>query len=1704
MVQEKKKPNIAKRIARIVFKTILFLLLFFLLIVGLILTPPVQNFIKSKAVTYLEKKLQTKVAVGKIFIGLPKKVVLKDIYIEDRQRDTLLSGGGIQVDIGIWKLITGGGVEINSVELNDITAKVKRQLPDTTFNFQFIIDAFASKEPKTDTATDTSSTPFTLHKLDFNNIRVVYKDDVTGNDVSAFLTNFETNITTFDLDKMAFKVPSVTLEGLTANVRQVKPLATPEPEEKDLEEASEPINMQLDIGEIDLQKIKLDYGNEVSALFANLDLGELNIQPKKTDLANQAIDIESITLGGTTAAIRFGKKTEAKVVKQEVQQEVESRAEAGWRLRLASLQLNDNNLSFNDDNAPRTKEGMDYMHLKADSVTLHLNDFIFANDSIAGSIKKAYMQEQSGFVLQQLQTDFLYSGKQAYVKDLLLKTPGTELKRKAVLTYPSLEAIQKDIAQLQVDIELTDSKISGRDILTFVPALRSQPAFANPDTVWLFNGDVKGSVNDLRIATLQLSGLKDTRVNMNGNIKGLPDANKITADLSIQNISTSRRDIVLLAPANTLPANITIPERLSLTGKIKGNSGKLNTDIRLSTTLGNASIKGWLNQVTDKRRSSYDIVLYAERLDLGTILQDKKNFGPITARFAVKGRGYDPAYANATLSGKIISAILNQYNYKDLSINAGIANQQATVNAAIADPNIHIKLDAEADLSQQYPAVKAVLDIDSIKTNPLHFTQDMFVYRGKIDADFPGTNPDSLQGRLFILQSLLVHNQQRVQVDTVQLIADATDSSRYIRFNSDVVNATLEGKYKLTEMGTVIERSIEPYFAMSDSTQKTDTLSAYNFTLDAQIMNGPVLQTFVPTLERMDSVTLRSHFSTDSGFHAMLTAPQVHIGTNHISNFVLQAGTADSAINVTADVEQVAIGQSLALHQTKINATLANNNIDLGLNIKDKTGKQKYNLGALIHQLKGGIYEFSIDPEKLMLNYDTWVASEGNKITFNKGDINAENFVLSQQAQQLSINSTSKEANAPMEVGFKDFRIATITGFVQPDSTLADGKLDGKVVVNNITSQPVFTGDLTIENLSVKQDTVGNVKLLVDNKVANTYNADVSITGRGNDVHLTGNYVTTNSSFDMNLDIRALPLTTAQAFSAGAMRDASGFVNGQFDISGTIDKPVVVGELNFNKAAFNLSMLNNPLKIDQEKIVVNEEGIRFNRFQIKDSANNELRLDGLAATSNFTNYNFDLDVRADNFRALNSTDKDNKLFYGTLYFDTNLKVTGTEKAPAIDGRLKVNEDTKMTIVLPQNEPGVVDREGVVVFVDKDAPMNDSLFMASYDSLNTSSFQGMDINVNVEVDKEADFTLIVDQGSGDFLNVKGEAQLNAGIDQSGKVSLAGTYELQEGSYELTFNFLKRKFNIVQGSKLTWEGEPTSANVNITAKYTANTAPLDLVKNQLGADVTSASRNTYLQRLPFDVMLKMEGKLLQPKITFDIILPENKNYSVSGDVINTVRTKLEMLRQDDAEMNKQVFSLLLLNRFTAEDPFSSSSSTSTSTLVRQSVSKLLTEQLNRLAADIIKGVDLNFDIASSDDYTTGERQNRTDLNVGLSKRLLNDRLTVTIGSNFELEGPQNSNQQSTNIAGNVALDYRLSEDGRYMLRGYRKNEYQGIIEGYIVETGLSFIITVDYNRFRDIFKRKRTAEERKKMREQKREQRARDKNSDDAETTKNSAE
>ena len=532
-------------------------------------------------------------------------------------------------------------------------------------------------------------------------------------------------------------------------------------------------------------------------------------------------------------------------------------------------------------------------------------------------------------------------------------------------------------------------------------------------------------------------------------------------------------------------------------------------------------------------------------------------------------------------------------------------------------------------------------------------------------------------------------------------------------------------------------------------------------------------------------------------------------------------------------------------------------------------------------------------------------------------------------------------------------------------------------------------------------------------------------------------------------------------------------------MTGNTSAPKINGELNFNDAGFRVTQLNSYFKTKNEKITFNNETISFDKFSLFDENDNELYVNGTIQSPDFVKYNFNLVVEANDFRAINSKAKDNDLFYGDLFLDTKLNIKGNLDSPVIDGTLKINKETKFTVVMPQSDPSIADREGIVEFVDED-----NLYLRQtvdmQNKLNQSELKGMNVNVAISIDKEAELTLLIDKSNGDYLNLKGEAELVGGIDQSGKTTLTGKYEFSDGSYQMNFNGIKRKFDIQKGSFITWNGEPTMATLNITAIYKVNTAPIDLLGSQL-TNLPPSVQNTYKQKLPFQTLLKMNGELLKPEISFGIVLPEG-NYNVSTDVVDMTQTKLKQLEQDPAELNKQVFALLLLNRFVGENPFSSESGgTNAESFARQSVSKILSQQLNNLAGDLITGFEVNFDLESTEDYTTGTMQNRTDLNVEVSKKLLDDRLKVTVGSSFGVEGQERANEETTNIAGDVALDYQLTKDGRYMVRAYRKNQYQVAVEGQVIETGVAFVITMSYNKFRELFHR--TEKEKQLIREEK---------------------
>jgi len=1652
------------------------ILLLILLIFILIQVPAIQDFARRKTVSFLQNKLKTKVEVSKLSIDFPKLVVLKGVLFEDQSHDTLLSGDVLKVDISLFKLLKNQ-VQINEIKLQGITVNVQRTLPDSTFNFDYILKAFNTTPVKN--ASDTAAgMKISLDKITLDRITVSLKDAVTANDIRIHINHFNTRFREFDLDKMRFSVPIIRLAGLNAVIVQSKPALKQERTAKVEAESNIPFDLDLKLGTIDLSQIKIDYQNDISNLKTKLDLGQLLVDVESINLKKQRIALKSIVLANTGTEVLLGKSEQAKVVVKEVKKVAKATLNNDWRVTVGKADFSNINLKYDDFNQPVQQQGMDFAHLGITDFNLHAADFTYSMDTISGRVAAGSLKNKDDFVLKALHTEFVYSKTGVVLNNLYLETPGSTVRNYLRIGYPSLETLLKDPGIMSINARLLNSRISFKDILTFVPQLADVDPFKNNHTAIVnITGTLSGNIAKLNIPDLLITGFGNTRINASGNITGLPDMNRSKFDITIHEFKSGSADLNQLLSPGIIPESIRIPEVFIITGKFNGGISSFRTNLDMSSTYGAAKVSAGLQNGNQKGNEIFNASIELTGFNAGHLFKQDSVLGLISGQAQVNGTGMDPETMNAHFTVVASSAELKGYAYKNLVLNGNIADQNLDLAAKMNDPNLQFNIDAKAIIKNKYPSVNFTLNIDTLNLQKLNLYDSDLRFKGKIVADFLSTNPDSLIGTLNAGNLLVTANEKRYQLDSINIIATLDGEQKVLLIKSEVLTASLTGKYNLTEISSALTNEINTYFKIGDSTE-LPVSKAQDFSFAAKFTNHPIVQEFVPHLTHLEPVEMKGTFnSVDGGLKLEATTAKIIYSGISADNVSLMVKNSEDALNYKLNMDGIS-ASSFKINKTSLSGKVKSNTISVNLKMADQSDKDKYQLAGLFSAIDNQ-YQFSFNPDGLMLNYDSWTVTPANFVQFGPEGIMAGNLNLSGKGQELSVNSNPRQVNAPLKVDFTDFKISTLTAIAETDTILADGIINGNVVLENLDSSPVFIGDLKIKDFSFRADTLGDISLKVNNSEANTYAANVNITGKGNDILLDGKYFQrpeNKSSFDFGLDIGKLNLATVEGLSMGNLKDASGNINGKLKITGTLAAPAIRGDLYFDKTAFNIAMLNSYYKIENEKVSFTAEGIHFDTFTLVDPAGNKAVIDGSVYTTNYMDYRFGLDVTATDFKVLSSTQKDNRLFWGEVFLNSNLQIRGDTKSPVVEGSVKVNKGTHLTVVVPQTAPGVADREGIVEFVDMDLPQTSTDLTEGLDSLNRSTLTGMDISVNVEVDSNAVFNIIIDEGSGDFLEVQGDARLTAGIDQSGKVNLAGIFEVTKGAYELSFNFLKRRFVIEKGSVITWQGEPTKADVNVTAVYVANTAPYDLVISQL--DEPPATLNRYKQKLPFEVTLNMQGMLMKPVITFDINLP-NRNYSVARDVVDNVQFQLTRLKTQPSELNKQVFALLLLNRFVAENPFvSGAGSSGVESLARSSASKILSEQMNQLAGNLIEGVDLNFDLVSSEDYTTGALQNRTDLNVGLSKKLINDRLKVSIGSNFELEGPRNADQSATNIAGNVALDYQLSRDGRYMLRAYRKNEYQGVAEGYIIETGIGFIFTLDYNVFRELFARK-SDEEKKRL-------------------------
>ncbi len=1671
-----------------------------LVVIIAIQIPFIQNKIKNIAIDFVEQKIGTPVDLERIEISFPKKIVVKGLYIESEQADTLLYTNYLGVDINLLKLLDNT-LDVSHVELQGLSTTIKRDTLQQ-FNFDYIIKAFAS-EPKVDT-TDSKAMDISIGDISFKQIQVNFLDAYQGNFLHLNMADFNAKVKSVDLEKQHYGVSKIAVDGLMVDYQKIVTPYNQAPLQS-VELTQDPNTKEplpsLDLGSIALTNFDITFKDQLSKINAQVVMDQLSTEIESIDLNTQQINIYNILWKGTNVKAEFLKddlavsdhkqtptSSDTKNQTQEVTQSTDSlESELPWQVSVKNIALSNIGLALDDYNHKSTAKGVDPYHFDVKDLGLSINDFNFSGSSLTANIKDfAFYEAKTGFSLQDFNSYVLYDKQTAFVKDLFLQTPNSKVSSSVVLHFQDIDKLDKELGQMSMDVSFLDSYIGLKDIDLLMPELLKDYKVKNiNDQKISFEILAKGKVNDLQVDKFFVRALQSTFINVSAKVKNLPEVDKAYVDLRIKDFQSSKSDITTFIDLKDFGLDYEIPALIKLAGFVKGNSKDLLADLDLSTTLGNVHLNAGLNQrIKDQQVFKADLTL--KDLELGKIMRID-SLGSINMQASLQGEGKDISTAKASAELVVHSAYYNGYTYKDITLQGGIDQGKYELTWDNQDPNLLVDLSLKGEILPSQVSLELNGDFKNVDLYALNIDEQPRVLTTLIKADMANILPDSLVGTVQIVDLAFVLKDRAYALEPIVFTAQGDTGSRSLSLESQLVDFSLKGDYVLSDLPNALSSTFESYFNPSSieaqqdkelSAQTTQKNSSFDYSLELKY--DKVLKQMLPELSELENITVVGSYDQNTNYFALKAGiPNFVYAQNTIEGVYLDVAPYQDALGFSLGLQSVS-NAFMRLKRLNLQGDVKDNMLRYSLNLKDSQDQLCYVLSGEVQSINKQIRS-RIYPKGFMLDYQNWQVNPDNEMVISSEGIYIKDFDLSHENSTISIASAQQVANSPLRLDFSNFNLSTLTKTIKKDVLLAQGDITGFVSLEDLSKDFRFISDIAIDNFGVMEKVLGDLHIGVSNESLSKYLANVVLKGENNSIVLKGNADMQDSTVDMILDIEELQMSFLSSFASDMISNPQGYFSSKLNITGSIDDPEVLGDFKFNDVGIHVNSLNADFTKINETIVFSNDAINFNTFNITDSDGNHLVINGQVLTKDYSNVGFNLNINANDFKAISSTSKDNDMYYGTLIFDSAIKIRGDLNKPVISGEIGVGPKTDFTIVMPQEDPSIADREGIVEFIDQQS-LQDQQFNLYQEDFNNSPFTGLDISMVITINKEAVFSMIMDSDSGDKVVISGQGDLVGGIDPSGNITLSGRYEFDQGSYDLSFNMIKRRFEVQKGSSIIFGGSPTDAILDLTAIYQVNTAPIDLLSNQLSA-MSPSEQNMYKQKIPFQALLMMNGQLLKPEISFNIQLKEGIS-SVATEVITNTNTKLEQLRNNEGEMNKQVFALLLLNHFIGENPFESSSGgINAGSIARQSVNRILSDQLNNLASSLITGVDLNFNLESSEDFSTGTKQNRTDLNVAVSKRLFSDRLKVTVGSSFEVEGNQRANEQAANIAGDVELEYALSQDGRYLLRAYRKNRYEVALQGQVVETGVGFVITMSYDRFKELFENSKDKKElKKKLREQ----------------------
>ena len=520
----------------------------------------------------------------------------------------------------------------------------------------------------------------------------------------------------------------------------------------------------------------------------------------------------------------------------------------------------------------------------------------------------------------------------------------------------------------------------------------------------------------------------------------------------------------------------------------------------------------------------------------------------------------------------------------------------------------------------------------------------------------------------------------------------------------------------------------------------------------------------------------------------------------------------------------------------------------------------------------------------------------------------------------------------------------------------------------------------------------------------------------------------TSDALDLSVDIERADLFFFRYIFEERVSRVQGYTTGDLHIGGHVRDPVFDANLRIVNGGVTLPLFGLQYEVEGP-VMVDKQGIHPRGLAVRDEEGTGT-IEGSVLFNDYQYFSFDLSADLDGITVINVSQAKDLPFYGYIRATGPLHLTG----PLSDATLRSNAartTPDSELFIPVTGETVQEDTGFIVFADSTGRAPDiPTFTRRQNILGDrpegvpTFVEGLNLDFNVTAPEESTVNLVFDPIVGDVVTVVGSGRVQL-QRKEGDFSVYGNFRATSGTYLFTAGeVFVRRFSIAEGT-ITWDGDPTNAQLDLDAEYRTRASPTGLpgFQNARG-------------RIPVTVLLDITGRVTTPRVDLGLSLTRSEERNLVGS------ESLDAILNQPARTTEYATSVLLTNTFllTTESitqrgrggETDNSLTTAGNQLAFNSVSQLVSSQLNRYLGQALPNVDLNFGVQ-------GEDPDDLDLIYGVALRLLNERLVIRGEGVYtsdteerQVEGPQGEFVLEVRLSSRVSAKVFYRRDGDELTR------------------------------------------------------------------------